>query len=125
MQDHGFVSKINKRLGDTECQWPQSCSETSDQNQSLHCDIPLAFPVNYRIESSDSINPSREPISIHEPTDSPCSLNTSRWKRSIDTKVKHELTSVIMSMTQMQLSKPKSGSKINLPKQFETEPTKN
>lgn len=36
MQDHGFVGEINKWLGDTECQWPQTCAKTSNKNKRLH-----------------------------------------------------------------------------------------
>lgn len=36
MQDHGFISKINQRLRNTEGQWPQPSSKTSNKNQGLH-----------------------------------------------------------------------------------------
>lgn len=44
MQDHWFVGKINKWLWDTECQWPQPSTETSNQNKSLHCEMPV-YPI--------------------------------------------------------------------------------
>lgn len=44
MQDHGFVGKVNKWLRDTKCQWPQTCSKTSNENKCLHLDMPSAFP---------------------------------------------------------------------------------
>lgn len=44
MQDHGFVGKVNKWLRDTKCQWPQTCSKTSNENKCLHLDMSSAFP---------------------------------------------------------------------------------
>lgn len=57
MKDHRFVSKVNKRLRDTECQWPQPCPKPSNENKCLHCNMLLAFPVDYMVrilQQSDS-----------------------------------------------------------------------
>lgn len=53
MQDHGFVSKINKRLRDTECQWPQPCPKPPNENQCLHCGV-LCFSCRSYSENISS-----------------------------------------------------------------------
>jgi len=47
MQDHRFVSKLNKWFRVFESQRPQPCSKPSNKDQCLHSDKLPAFPANY------------------------------------------------------------------------------
>lgn len=43
MQDHGFVSKLNKRLWRAESQGPQSGPKPTNKNEGLHDDLMIAL----------------------------------------------------------------------------------
>lgn len=50
MQNHRFVCKFNKRLGDTESQWPQASTKASNKNKCLHTEnVMLLQKVSLRI----------------------------------------------------------------------------
>jgi hypothetical protein len=52
MKDHGFISKINKGLWETESQWSQASAEASNKNECLHLDDALTpFPENANVRS--------------------------------------------------------------------------
>lgn len=36
VEKHRLVSKLNKRLWSTQCQWSQTCAKTSNQYEGLH-----------------------------------------------------------------------------------------
>lgn len=56
MKDHGFICKINKRLWETESQWPQPSAEASNKNECLHLDALTPFPANANVRSQQFDN---------------------------------------------------------------------
>lgn len=36
MQNHGFVAKLDQRLGPTKCKWPETSAIPADKDEGLH-----------------------------------------------------------------------------------------